>query len=196
MTGGEPPAGRVAARPAPGYRSGVRGVLLALLVAAAPGGPRAAPRAVGPQDVERRREQIARELVRLGAGLEREIVARDVGALVARVPAAGLRCGGRVVPRAKVARDLASAGSWLHDVFFGGPAYAPPPGAPRSLAELLRTGGEVAVLVSFQPDARAGPAGRPCIDFRVKDTVTPGAPLCFEQRDGRWWFTESLYPCG
>jgi hypothetical protein len=176
----------------------VRALVLAAILAAAPHAPRAAAPGPGPgvDPVEQRREAVAKELVRLGAELRRQIVAQDVDGIVARVPAGGLRCAGRVVPRAKVARDLRSPGSWLHDVFFGGPAYETRQGAPRSVSELLRTGNEIAILVSFQPDARAGPAGRPCIDFRAKDVVTPGAPLCFEHRDGRWWFTESLYPCG
>jgi hypothetical protein len=163
----------------------------ALLALAAP-----PPGALSAQQVEQRRAEIARDLVRLGAELQREIVAEDADALLARVPAEGLRCAGRVVPRAKIARDLRGDGTWLHTVFFGAPGAAQRPGAPASLAAFLRTQREVAIAVSFHPDPRAGPVGRPCLDYRAKGVATPGAPLCFERRDGRWWFTESLYPCG
>jgi hypothetical protein len=161
----------------------------ALLVLAAP-----PPGTLTAQQVEQRRAEIARELVRLGAEIQREIVAENADALIARVPSDGLRCAGRVVPRAKVARDLRGGGTWLNAVFFGPPGASPR--APASLAAFLRAQREVAITVSFQADPRAAPVGRPCIDFRAKGASTPGAPLCFEQRDGRWWFTESLYPCG
>ncbi len=169
-------------------------VLLAALAALA--APRRAPGETAPDGVEREREAIARELVRIGSEIRREVLAGDVAALVARVPESGLRCGARIVPRSRVERDLRSASTWLHGAFFGGPGYAPLPGSPPSLAALLRVAPEVAVVVTFRPDERAGPAGRPCIDFREKGLVTPGAPLCFERRGGRFWFTESLYPCG
>jgi hypothetical protein len=170
----------------------VRAAALAAVIAAAAPPPGAAPTG----DLEQRRARIANELIQLGAELQREIVREDADALLARVPPDGLRCAGRVVPRAKVARDLRGDGTWLHAVFFGGPGAAPPASGPASLAAFLRTAREVAITVTFQPDPRAGPVGRPCLDFRAKDLPTPGAPLCFERRDGRWWFTESLYPCG
>jgi hypothetical protein len=177
------------------YGTGVRAaaiVAVVLLAAAlAPPLARAAPDAV-----EQRRSAIAKELVRLGAELQRQIVAKDVDALLARIPPEGLRCAGTVVPRAKVARDLRAPDRWLHGTFFGAPGAPQRPGAPPSLAAFLRSAREIAIVVFFQPDPRAGPAGRPCLDFRTKDLPTPGAPLCFEQRGGRWWFTESLYPCG
>jgi hypothetical protein len=170
----------------------VTSVLLALALLAAPQAP------AGPagDPVESRRAEVARDLVRLGQELRREIVAGDAGALGARVPAEGLRCAGRLVPRGRVQRDLATPGSWLHDTILGAPGAKGARGAPGSLAELLRSQAEVAITVSFVQDARAAPLGRPCLEFRVKDVVTPTAPLCFERRDGRWWFTESLYPCG
>ncbi|HEY6099527.1 MAG TPA: hypothetical protein VIW03_08860 [Anaeromyxobacter sp.] len=145
---------------------------------------------------ERRREAIAREMVALATEIRRDIERGDAAALVARVPADGLRCGDRVVPRDRIARDLRSDRSWLHGVLFGGTGYAPPPGTFPSLAALFRSAQEVAVVVSFQPDPRAGPEGRPCLEFRSKASGTPGAPLCFERRGDRWWFAESLYPCG
>jgi hypothetical protein len=145
--------------------------------------------------VESRRAEIGRELVRLGGEVRREILAGDARAVAARVPEDGLRCAGRVVPRARVERDLATPGTWLHDTLFGRTATARA-GSPRSLAELLRSHPDVAVAVSFVRDPRAGDVGRPCLEFRAKDVVTPGAPLCFELRDGRWWLSESLYPCG
>ncbi len=167
------------------------------LAVAAPQTPPPLPRTATPNDpVERRREAVARELVRIGGQIQREVERGDAAALLARVPEDGLRCGGRVVPKAKVARDLRSAESWLHGVFFGRPDDAARPGAPASLAALFRSARDVAIVVSFEPDARAGALGRPCIDFRVKGSATPGAPLCFEERAARWWFTESLYPCG
>jgi hypothetical protein len=146
--------------------------------------------------VEERRAAIARELIRVADELQRRIVAGDAEALLARVPPEGLRCAGRVVPRAKVARDLRGPGSWLHQVYLGRAAAGRRDSPPASLAAFLSDAKEVAVLVSFRPDPRAGPTGRPCVDFRAKDVPTPGAPLCFERRDGRWWLTESLYPCG
>lgn len=164
-------------------------VVLAAAVAQGAGGAAAGP-------AERRRDEIAHEIVRLGTQLRREIVAGDARAVAARVPPDGLRCAGRVVPRARVARDLSTPGSWLHDTLFGPPrAHAAEGAPPSSVAELLRTSAEVAIAVSFVNDPRATPVGRPCLEFRAKGVVTPGAPLCFEQRGGKWWFTESLYPC-
>jgi hypothetical protein len=179
----------------------VRAAALALLVAFAWAAHPACARAAAPReapgdDLERRREAIARELLRVGAAIRGEIERGDVAALVARVPRDGLRCGGRVVPRARVARDLAAPGSWLHGVLFGGPGHVPGPRTLPSLASLFRSGREVAIVVSFQRDRRAGPAGLPCVEFRARDVGTPGTPLCFEERGGRWWLTESLYPCG
>lgn len=155
----------------------------------------AAPR---PDPLERRREAVAKEMVRLGAELKDVVERGDVAALVARVPAAGLRCGARLVPRAKVERDLRAKTSWLHRVFFGAaPDAKPAPRArPDSLRAFFRDAPDVAVLVAFRPDATAGPLGMPCIDYRAEGLQTPGAPLCFEQKGGRWWFAHSLYPCG
>jgi hypothetical protein len=166
--------------------------LLAVALAAAPQAPAAPPG----DPLERRRDEVARALVHLGQELRREIVSGDARALAARVPADGLRCAGRLVPRSRVQRDLATPGSWLHDTILGAPGVHGSNTAPASLAELLRAQREVAITVSFVRDPRAEPLGRPCLEFRAKDVVGPTAPLCFEQRDGRWWFTESLYPCG
>jgi hypothetical protein len=176
------------------------GLAIALAFAAGPGAaapPSKAPARPG-QDpaLERRRAAIAGEIIRLGAAIQREIERGDVEALVARVPPDGLRCGGRVVPRARVARDLRAKGSWLHGVVFGGPAAVAARGQPASLRALFAAAPEIAVQVAFRRDPRAGPVGRPCLDYRAKRLATPGAPLCFEARGGRWWFTESLYPCG
>ncbi|HEX9241724.1 MAG TPA: hypothetical protein VF875_04720 [Anaeromyxobacter sp.] len=162
--------------------------LLLLALAAAPGPTSAA-------DVERRRTEVAREILSLGPELRREVVAEDAHALAVRVPPDGLRCAGRTVPRARVERDLRTPGAWLHDALFGGAAPARA-GAPRSLAELLRGSSDVAMAVSFAKDPRAGDVGRPCLEFRAKDLAASAAPLCFERRDGRWWLAESLYPCG
>jgi hypothetical protein len=166
----------------------VKSLLLAAALAAAAPAPPGDP-------VEQRRAHTARELLRVANELRREIVAGDAKALAARVPPDGLRCAGHSVPRAKVLRDLSTPGSYLHETFFGragSPAGAP----PASLAQLLRTSPDVAAAVAFVADPRASPVGRPCLEFRAQGVVTPGAPLCFEQRDGRWWLTESLYPCG
>ncbi len=147
-------------------------------------------------ELERRREVIAKQLVRVGDELRREIERRDRAAVLARVPDAGLRCGDRVVPKARVARDLAAPDSWLHGVLFGGIGYAPPPGTAPSLLALLRGPREVAIVVVFVRDPRAGEVGRPCVDFRAEGLGTPGVPTCFEERGGRWWIVDSLYPCG
>lgn len=165
---------------------------LAMLLAAAVG-PAAGQ---GSDQVERRRAEIARKLTRVAKEIEGEILAGDASAIAARVPQGGLRCGDRIVPRARVERDLRSRSSWLHGVFFGGPGYVPPAGGVESLAALLRSSREIAIVVTFRPDERSGPAGLPCLDYRAERTVTPGVPLCFEESGGRFWFAQSLYPCG
>ncbi len=163
----------------------VLSTVLALALSAAPAG----------KALEKQRAEIAREVLQVAGRVQREIERGDVGALVARVPAEGLRCGGAVVPRGRVERDLRAEGTWLHAVFFGGPgAPAPAAGQPASLRELFSGAREIAVVVGFREDPRA-PAGMPCFDYRAKDTRTPGAPFCLEKRGGKWWFTESLYPC-
>jgi hypothetical protein len=174
---------------------GVLSLAAALLLAAAPAPSRPAE-GRGREGVERRREAVAREIAALGAQLRRAIEKHDVAAFVARVPQDGLRCGDRVVPRARVERDLRNEGSWVHGVVFGGRGFTPPPGTAPSLAGLFRTAREVALAVSFQQDPRAGPEGRPCLEFRAKEIATPGPPLCFERRGDAWWLVESLYPCG
>jgi hypothetical protein len=146
-----------------------------------------------PDPLDVRREAIAKEILRVGVSLRGQIARGDAQAILDRVPAAGLRCGARVIPRARVERDLRTPGSWLHEVFFG---EGGSPSAPRSLRAFLGGSGEVAMVVAFRVDPAVGPVGRPCLDFRAKGVATPGAPLCFEQRGGRWWFVESLYPCG
>lgn len=151
--------------------------------------------ALSSDDLEPRRAEIASEMVRLGGELRREIEAGKVDAILARVPAGGLRCGTRVVPRAKVERDLRSRRSWLHGVLFGGPGFTPPAGQAASLKALFESAPEAAVLVSFARDDSAGPLGRPCLDFRARSAGTPGVPFCFERQSGRWAFTQSLYPC-
>jgi hypothetical protein len=170
-------------------------LLAAFLLAAAPGEPRPAE-GRGRESVERRREAVAREIAALGAELRRAIEKHDVAALVARVPEDGLRCGDRMVPRDRVAHDLRNEASWVHGVLFGGSGYSPPPGTAASLAALFRAAPEIALAVSFQQDPRAGPEGRPCLEFRAKGIGTPGPPLCFERRGEAWWLAESLYPCG
>ncbi|ACG75332.1 conserved hypothetical protein [Anaeromyxobacter sp. K] len=174
--------------------------LLALALAlAAGGGPGGAPPVpVAPPrqgTLDARREAIAQELLRIGGALQREIEAGDVGAVLARVPAEGLRCAGQVVPRARVERDLREPSRWLHQTLFGAPEGAGG-GAPASLRALLVRAKEVAVMVSFRRDPRAGPVGRPCLEFRARDLVNPAPPFCFEKQGRRWWLTESLYPCG
>ncbi|MFO0582797.1 MAG: hypothetical protein U0229_11010 [Anaeromyxobacter sp.] len=160
-------------------------LLLALALAADPPG----------DPVEARRAAIAAELVKVGAALRREIEREDVAALLARVPAEGLRCGERVVPKAKVAQDLSAPRSWLRGVLFGGPGFSAPAGTAPSLRALFRDHAQVAVLVAFARDEEAGPVGRPCLDFRARAAGTPGAPFCFEARGRAWLFTQSLYPC-
>jgi hypothetical protein len=171
----------------------VLGALAAVLLVAAPA---AGPRERGREDAEERRRSVAPEIIALGLEIRREIERHDVAALVARVPPDGLRCGDRLLPRERVARDLQNERSWIHGVLFGGAGYRPPPGTAPSLAALFRSAREIAVAVSFEPDARAGPEGRPCVEYRAKEAATPVAPLCFERRGRRWWLVESLYPCG
>jgi hypothetical protein len=154
----------------------------------------AAPPTPAEKALEQKRAEIAREVLKVAARIQRDIEAGDVNALVARVPPEGLRCGEDLVPREHVERDLRAEKSWLHEVFFGEATAGTAPGQPASLRALFARAKEVAVVVGFREDART-PVGIPCIDYRAKDMVTPGAPICFEQRDGRWWFTESLYPC-
>jgi hypothetical protein len=171
-------------------------LLAAFLLTASPARSHPAEGGGAREAVERRREAVAREIAALGARIRRDIEHHDVSALVARVPQDGLRCGDRVVPRDRVARDLRNEGSWIHGVVFGGPGYSPPPGTAPSLAALFRAAREVALAVSFQQDARAGPEGRPCLEFRAKEVGTPGPPLCFERRGEAWWLVDCLYPCG
>jgi hypothetical protein len=165
-------------------------VLLALSLAAT------SPPASGPEaKAEERRAQIAKQILQLAGQLQREIEAGNVAALVARVPPAGLRCGATRVPRARVEQDLRGEATWLHGVIFGGPGASPAaPGQPASLRALFATAKEIAVLVEFREDA-GSEVGMPCLDYHARDTITPGAPFCFEWRSGKWWFAESLYPC-
>jgi hypothetical protein len=165
-------------------------VLLAAALAAAPTAP-----ASKADPLDAKREAVANQILRVAAELERAIVAGDPAPLLARVPEDGLRCAARVVPKARVASDLANPRSWLHGVFFGGPGFQPPAGTAASLRALLRDAPEIQALVAFRRDERAGALGQPCLDFRARDLATPGAPLCFESRGGRWWLSESLYPC-
>lgn len=166
---------------------------LALTLAAAPAAP--SPKVDEDAALDGRRARIADEIVRVGAELRREIEAGDVAAVAARVPPGGLRCGLRVVPRDRVVRDLGDPRSWLHGLLFGGPGYTPRAGTPASLRAFFQTAPEIAALVAFQRDARAGPVGRPCLDFRAPTVATPGTPFCFERAGSRWVFTQSLYPC-
>jgi hypothetical protein len=155
----------------------------------------AVPGAKGPADpLEARRAEIARQVLPLGARIQKEIEAGDVRALLARIPPEGLRCGGRVVPRARVEHDLRAEGAWLHAALFGGPGAPAPPGQPSSLKAFFAEAKEIAVVVGFREDPDT-PVGLPCLEFRARDIVTPGAAFCFERRGGRWWLTESLYPC-
>jgi len=157
--------------------------------------PAAEPAGRAADPVEARRAAIAGELIRLGGTLRHELETEDVEALLARVPADGLRCGTRIVPRAKIARDLRTPRSWLRGVLFGGPGYTPPRGTAASLKALFAGHEQVAVLVAFAQDERSGPVGRPCIDFRARGIGTPGVPFCFEAKGAAWLFTQSLYPC-
>jgi hypothetical protein len=170
-------------------------VLTPLLVALTLSAP-AAPAAPAPDaKAERRRAEIAKQILQLAGQLQRDIEAGNVAALVARVPATGLRCAGARVPRAHVEQDLRSEGTWLHGVIFGGPGVNPPgPDQPASLKALFATAKEIAVVVEFREDS-SSEVGMPCFDYHARDTITPGAPFCFEWRSGKWWFTESLYPC-
>ena len=201
---GPRPVLAAARRPAYGREvpAPVVSAIAALALAASTAGPAAHPPAGSgkapalPEStpLERRRTALAKDLLQVAVQVKREIERGDVGALLARVPPEGLRCGGRLVPRERVEHDLRDPGSWLHGVLFGGPGATAEPGQPASLRALFAGAEEVAVLVSFREDPRA-PEGLPCFDYQAKGRVTPGAPLCFEPRGGRYWFSESLYPC-
>lgn len=176
----------------------VLSILAAMALAAAPPASRAAEgtRARDSRDpVERRREDTVREIAALGTRLRGEIEKHDVQAVLAHVPEAGLRCGDRVIPRERVAHDLQNEASWVHGLVFGGSGFRPPRGTAASLADLFKSAREIAIAVSFEADPRAGPEGRPCLEFRSKDVATPGSPLCFERQGKSWWLVESLYPC-
>jgi hypothetical protein len=163
-------------------------VLASLLLALALGG---APRAVSLED---QRALLAREVLKVAGRIQRDIEAGDTAALLARVPPEGLRCGERVIPRERVEHDLRTEGSWLRGVLFGDPGAAGSPGRPASLRAFFAKAKEIAVVVAFREDPRSE-AGLPCLEFKARDLLAPGAPLCLVQRNGRWWFTDSPYPC-
>lgn len=163
------------------------------VVAAASTPPREA-RGAEEGSLDDRRKAIATEMVKLGASLRRSIEAGSVEAILARVPAAGLRCGDRVVPRVRVEHDLRTRGSWLHEVMFGDAGASPR--APRSLRAFFKAVPDTAIVVGFRRDPTAGAIGRPCLDYRAEGFATPGSPLCFDRRGGTWWLIDSLYPCG
>lgn len=144
--------------------------------------------------LEAKRAEIAREVIRLAPALQRDIEAGDVKALLARVPSEGLRCGERVVPRARLEHDLRTDGTWLRGAFFGGAGASAAPGQPTSLKAFFASAREIAAVVAFREDPRTA-VGLPCLEFHAKNMVTPGAPFCFEHRGGRWWLVESFYPC-
>ena len=164
------------------------GPALAALLAALAGsaGARGEP-------LDDRREAMAKRLVQLGRELRRAVEAGDASAVLARVPAEGIACGGRTVPRARVERDLRSPGSWLHRTLFG---TGGGPTRPASLREFFLRVDEVTVEVAFEPDPAAWPPGRGCLTFRARGLSPPTLPLCFVERAGRFWLTESPYPCG
>jgi hypothetical protein len=158
-------------------------VLLAL--AGAPGRSGEPPQAA--------REAMARRLVALGRELRREVEEGNVEAILARVPPAGLACGDRTVPRARVERDLRTPSSWLHRTLLG---RGSPAGPPASLRDFFLRVDEVSVEVAFEPDRDAGPLGRGCLSFRARGLSPPYLPLCFLERRGRLWLTHGPYPCG
>lgn len=173
-----------------GYAPRVIAVLAALAAVLA-GAPGTTDRAL-----ERDRVAIANEMIGLGAAIQRAVERSDTAALLARVPADGLRCGPRRIPRARVRRDLENPRSWLHGMLFGGSGYTPITGGSKSLRAFFAEAKEIAVLVGFQRDGRAGPVGQPCIEYRAPNAPAPVFPLCFERRGDAWWFADSLYPCG
>lgn len=174
-------AGGAYARPVP---APALAAVLAALAGAAGGSPDAS-------DVAR--EAMARRVVALGRELRRAVEAGDAGAVLARVPPEGLACGDRTIPRARVERDLRTSRSWLHRTLFerGGGE-----GSPASLREFFLRADRVTVEVAFEPDPAAGPIGRACLSFRAGGLPSPVLPLCFFERGGRLWLTQSPYPCG
>lgn len=171
-------------------------LLVALALAASPSssGPSSSPPATT-DPLDARRGMMANEVMRLARELRREIETGDVEAISARVPLEGLKCAGQIVPRARVLRDLKDPEAWLHGVLLGGPGYSPPHGVEPSLRTLFADALRVEVVIAFRADESAGPVGIACLDFRANNRGTPGFPLCFVKRAGRFWFTESLYPC-
>jgi hypothetical protein len=170
-------------------------LLLALALSAPPAKvPSKAPQPPQQQPLEDRRAALAKEVLQVAGRIQREIEAGDLAALLARVPPEGLRCGERVIPRDRVERDLRAEGSWLHGVLLGSAGAAAAPGRPSSLRAFFAQAREVAVTVAFREDPRSE-LGLPCFEYRSRDLAAPGAPLCLEKRDGRWWFADSLYPC-
>jgi hypothetical protein len=136
---------------------------------------------------------MARRVVALGSELRRAIEAGEAEAVLARVPAEGLACGDRTIPRARVERDLRAPRSWLHRTLFG---RGSGDRQPASLREFFLRADRVTVEVAFEPDPAAGPAGRACLSFRAARHPSPVLPLCFVDRGGRLWLTQSPYPCG
>jgi hypothetical protein len=173
-------------------------LLLALALSAPPARAaapaKAPPPAGGSASSDDRRAELAKLVLKEAARIQREIEQGDVAALLARVPPEGLRCGEATIPRARVERDLRTEESWLHSVLLGGPGAPAAPGQPSSLRAFFARAKEVQVTVAFREDPGAE-LGLPCLQYHARDLAAPGAPLCLEQRGGRWYFADSPYPC-
>lgn len=203
VLGGAPSLAPVAARAVPGTSQAqaaatapVRSTEVAAVPDSRAAGPAREPRAgkagaPTPDPLDPRREEIARQMLRIGDQLQRQLAAGSTAGILERVPDTGMLCGDRLVPRARIARDLQGPGNWLHDTLLGGPAS----GGSESLRAFLAASKEVRIAVAFRRDARAGPVGRPCFSYVVPERRMPGVPFCFEARGTRWWLTQSLYPC-
>jgi hypothetical protein len=174
-------------------------LLLALALSAPPGktspapakAPAPAGKATTPDD---RRAEVAKAVLQEAARIQRDVEAGDLSALLARVPPEGIRCGEATIPRSRVEKDLRTEASWLHSVLLGGPGAPAPQGQPASLRAFFARAKEVQVTVGFREDP-GSELGLPCLQFHARDLAAPGAELCLERREGRWYFVESPYPC-
>ena len=143
-----------------------------------------------PPSLGERRTELAKEALNVAGRVERAIERGDTALILSLVPKEGLSCGDRLIPKAHVARDLTSEGTWLHRTLFGDQGAA----ASSSLRAFFQGAKEVVVLVGFREDPRQE-AGMPCFEYESREKKAPGAPFCLLKRDGKWWLSDCLYPC-
>ena len=155
--------------------------LAVLLVSAAP------PSAPAPLD-QLDQKEAERQAASLALAMEKAVLADDAEALVGMLPEDGLSCRGTRVPRDRLAADLRTPGTRIHDFFLGG--GRPPAGsgaAPRpSLRELFAEGRRVKIVLHFTAVEVSKLAWRrPCVTFRVEgETYSPR--ICLLHRSGHY----------